>query len=251
MLLRDGSDCVLPPCRLELEPAPRKMWQLKRSREGCFVFHIHLQLLIAALDFAGIAVASIGGGLHAHRHPRYHYDIIGVFGLALTSALGGGVVRDILLQHGPPLALVDVWYCYVACLAAILTLLLATRIGDRTEKFMLYIDAAAISLFAVSGTARAEGFGIAWLPAIMLGVITAVGGGSLRDVLSGSTPRVFERGNFYAIAAVVAAVTYLLLIRLNFLHVWCVVAAVLVGFTLRILSIQLNWTTVSVHRGRG
>ena len=157
------------------------------------VFHIHLQLLIAALDFAGIAVASIGGALHAHRHPRYHYDIIGVFGLALTSALGGGGVRDILLQHGPPLALVDVWYCYVACLAAILTLPLATRIGDRTEKFMLYIDAAAISLFAVSGTARAEGFGIAWLPAIMLGVITAVGGGSLRDVLSGSTPRVFER----------------------------------------------------------
>jgi uncharacterized membrane protein YeiH len=214
-----------------------------------FHIHIHIQFLISALDFAGIAVASVGGALHARRHPRYNYDIIGVFGLALTSALGGGIIRDILLQHGPPLALVDVWYCYVACLAAILTLMLDSRIGDRTERLMLYVDAAAISLFAVAGTARAEGFGITWLPAIMLGVTTAVGGGSLRDVLSGSTPRVFERGNYYAIAATAAAIAYLLLDRLNLPQVWCVIAAVLAGFTLRILSIQLNWTTVSVRPG--
>lgn len=217
----------------------------------CNLFHIHLQLLISALDFAGIAVGSIGGALHAHRHAHHNYDIIGVLGLALTSALGGGIIRDILLQHGPPLALVDVWYGYVACLAAILTLLLVSRIGDRTERLMLYIDAAAISLFAVAGTARAEGFGITWLPAIMLGVTTAVGGGSLRDVLSGSTPRVFKRGNFYAIAAASAAVAYLLLNRVSAPQVWCVIASVLVGFTLRILSIRLNWTTMSLRRGRG
>ncbi|SNS23464.1 Uncharacterized membrane protein YeiH [Granulicella rosea] len=208
----------------------------------------HIQTLISALDFAGIAVGSIGGALHAYRHPRYDYDIIGVLGLGLISALGGGIVRDVLLQHGPPLALVDVYYCYVAILAALLTLLLVARIDRRAEQLMLYIDAAAISLFAVSGTARAESFGMSWLPAIMLGVVTAVGGGSLRDVLSGSTPRVFERGNFYAIAAALAAGAYLLASTLGAEQIWAVATGVIVGFTLRILSILLNWRTFSFRR---
>lgn len=209
----------------------------------------HIQALISALDFAGIAVGSIGGALHAYRHPRYHYDIIGVLGLGLISALGGGIIRDVLLQHGPPLALVDVRYCYIACLAALFTLLVARRIGDRTQQLMLYIDAAAISLFAVAGTARARSFGMSWLPAIMLGVLTAVGGGSLRDVLSGATPRVFERGDFYAIAATAAAGVYLVCVRLGAPQLGAVLTGVLTGFILRLLSIFLHWKTFS-FRGR-
>lgn len=210
--------------------------------------HIHLKLLISALDFAGIAVGSIGGALHARRHPRYNYDIIGAFGLALASALGGGIARDVLLQHGPPLALTNVWYLYVACIAAILALLIGAQIGERTERSMLYIDAAALSLFAVAGTARAESFGLTWLPSIMLGITTAIGGGSLRDVLSGSTPSVFERGNYYAIAALAAAFVYLIVNRLDLPQFWCVTVAVTIGFILRVLSIQLNWTTDALRR---
>jgi uncharacterized membrane protein YeiH len=209
--------------------------------------HLHLELLISFLDFAGIAVGAIGGALHAQRHTRYQYDIVGVFGLAFISALGGGIVRDLLLNHGPPLALTDVWYLYTAFLAAGLTLVVGRHIGNRTENVMLLIDAAAVALFAVSGTARAEDFGLTWLPAIMLGITTAVGGGSLRDVLSGSTPRVFERGNFYAIAALAAAVTYILLDRLSDVtglpQLWCIIPAALVGFTLRMLSVHFNWKT--------
>ncbi|WP_158615375.1 trimeric intracellular cation channel family protein [Acidipila sp. EB88] len=204
---------------------------------------IHLQSLISVLDFAGIAVGSIGGALHAREHVRYEYDIIGAFGLALCSALGGGIVRDVLLGVGPPLALVDVGYLYTALGAAACTLLLGARIGKRTQRVLLYVDAAAVSLFAVAGTARAEAFGVQWLPALMLGVTTAVGGGSLRDVLSGTTPKVFERGNYYAIAAAAAAGSYLLLDWLDLPDAWCVSAAALIGFTLRILSMLLNWRT--------
>ncbi|ADW69271.1 trimeric intracellular cation channel family protein [Granulicella tundricola] len=204
---------------------------------------LHLQTLISALDFAGIAIGSIGGALHARQHARYSYDIIGAFGLALTSALGGGVVRDLLLQHGPPLALTDVWYLYTALLAAAAALALGSIIGTRTQRVMLFIDAAAISLFSVAGTTRAQSFGLSWLPAIILGVTTAVGGGSLRDILSGTTPRVFERGNFYAIAALAASVSYLLLDQTSLSDTANVLIAVAVGFTLRMLSVHFNWTT--------
>lgn len=204
---------------------------------------LHIRILILTLDFTSIAVGSVGGALHARRHPRYNYDVVGVLGLALISSLGGGIIRDVLLQHGPPLAFVHVSYCYVACLAAISGLLLATRIGTRTERLMLYIDAASIASFAVAGAARAESFGLTWLPAVIIGIIAAIGGGSIRDVVSGSTPQVFERGNFYAIAAGLAAAAYLTCLSLHFSSVWCVVSGIVVGFALRILSVELDWRT--------
>jgi uncharacterized membrane protein YeiH len=211
---------------------------------------LHLQLLVAIIDKAGVVVGSIGGTLHARRHPRFHYDIIGAFGLALVSALGGGIMRDLMLQHGPPLALVDTRYLDIALASAAATLLLGGSIGDRTESLMNTIDAAAVSFFAVAGTARAEAFGLTWLPAVMLGVLTAVGGGSLRDVLSGTTPRVFETGNFYAIAALAAALAYLGLDRAGLPDLWCITLAVIIGFSLRMLSIRFNWTTDTIRLRR-
>lgn len=206
------------------------------------------RLLFSVLDFLGVAIASAGGALHARGHKRYAYDVIGAFGLALTSGLGGGVARDVLLQHGPPLALVDVRYLYTALLGAALALVCGSYIGRRMQQAMLWIDAAAISLFAVAGTTRAEAFGLTWLPAVMLGITTAVGGGSLRDVLSGATPRVFERGNFYAIAALAAAVCYLMLHRLGLADIFCVTIAVILGFTLRMSSVLFNWRTDSLQQ---
>jgi uncharacterized membrane protein YeiH len=204
---------------------------------------VHPRTLFSLLDYLGIAIASAGGALHARQHRRYAYDVIGAFGLALASGLGGGIARDVLLQHGPPLALVNVGYLYTALAGAALALMFPSSFGERMQRAMLLIDAAAISVFAVAGTTRAENFGLSWLPAIMLGITTAVGGGSLRDVLSGTTPRVFERGNFYAIAALVAAGTYLLLDRFDLPEAVCVAVAVVVGFSLRVGSVYFNWKT--------
>jgi uncharacterized membrane protein YeiH len=209
---------------------------------------VHPRTLFSVLDFLGIAIASAGGALHARQHRRYAYDIIGAFGLALASGLGGGIARDVLLGHGPPLALLDVRYLYTALAGAAVALLFPSTFGVRMQRAMLLIDAAAISLFAVAGTTRAQSFGLSWLPAIMLGITTAVGGGSLRDVLSGTTPKVFERGNFYAIVALVAAAGYLLLEKFNLPEIACVTIAVVCGFALRIASVKFNWTTDGLRK---
>jgi uncharacterized membrane protein YeiH len=212
--------------------------------------HLHLDPLITALDYAGIAIGAIGGALHARNHKRYQYDIIGALALALVSALGGGVARDILLNQGPPLALTNLGYLYTALIAAVITLLLGPRLLRPLEGIITLIDAIAVSLFAVAGTTRAQSFGIEWLPAIMLGITTAVGGGSLRDVLSGTTPRVFERGTFYAIAALFAASSYLILDHLGVPDTTAVVLAVLLGFALRMASLRFNWHTDALRISR-
>ena len=204
---------------------------------------VHPRTLFSLLDFLGIGIASVGGALHARQHSRYAYDIIGAFGLALTSALGGGVARDVLLQHGPPLALTDIRYLYIALGGAAVALLFGSSFGVRMNRAMLVIDAAALALFAVAGTTRAENFGLSWLPSILLGITTAVGGGSLRDVLTGTTPRVFERGNFYAIAALAAAGVYVALDHVGVPEVAAVTIAGLCGFSLRMLSVTFNWRT--------
>ena len=221
---------------------------------GGFHPRVRLQAIVSLLDYAGIAVGSIGGALHARGHRRYEYDLVGAFGLALCSALGGGVLRDVLLGHGPPLALENPGYLYTALVAAAAALVLGAEIGERTQKVLQSVDAAAISLFAVAGTARAESFGLPWLAAVILGLLTAVGGGSLRDVLSGATPKVFERGTYYAVAALGATLVYLLLDHLDLPDGWCVGVAAVAGFLLRMGSVWFGWTTEALRggqRGRG
>ena len=148
--------------------------------------------LFLLLDFLGVFAGAIGGGLEAMRNEKYDYDFIGVLGLAMTSALGGGIMRDILLQKGPPLAFQDVRYLPTALAGALIALAFRGHIGPRVRRAILWIDAAAIGFFAVAGSTRAIDAHMAILPAVILGAMTAVGGGAIRDVLSGRTPRVFE-----------------------------------------------------------
>lgn len=211
---------------------------------------VHTRTLFGVLDYLGIAIASAGGALHARQHQRFSYDVIGLFGLALASGLGGGILRDVLLQHGPPLALVNVGYLYTALAGAAVVLLFPATFGPKTHGIVMLIDAASVALFAVAGTTRALNFGMHWLVAIMMGVTTAVGGGSIRDVLSGSTPAVFERGNYYAIAATAASISYLLLEKTDLSEVACVSLAAFAGFALRMASVRFNWRTDRVRISR-
>jgi uncharacterized membrane protein YeiH len=138
------------------------------------------------------------------------YDLIGVLGLAFASALGGGITRDVVLQRGPPLAFLDIRYLLVAFAGAFVVLAFRSRIGKGAERAIIVVDAAAIGLFAVAGTTRALDAGLTRLPSLLLGLVTAVGGGSLRDVLSGRTPKIFEGGQLYAIPALLGSAVFLL-----------------------------------------
>jgi uncharacterized membrane protein YeiH len=203
--------------------------------------------LFFLIDFLGVFVGALGGALAAIRETRYRYDLVGVTGLALSSALGGGITRDIILQHGPPLAFVDVRYLLTALAGAIIGRMFAARIGRNTERAIILVDAAALGLFAVSGSTRALDAGLRRLPALLLGGVTAVGGGSLRDVLSGRAPKIFERGELYAIAAAFGSAAFLSCDWLKFNREISTAVGASCGFGLRMLALRFNWQTRAVR----
>lgn len=203
--------------------------------------------LFFLIDFLGVFVGALGGALAAVRDTRYKYDLVGVTGLALASALGGGIVRDLILQQGPPLAFADVRYLVTALTGAVAGMIFASRIGKNTERAIIIVDAAALGLFAVSGSTRAINAGLRRLPALLLGGVTAVGGGSLRDVLSGRTPKIFERGELYAIAAVFGSAMFLVCDWIGLSRELSTLAGTLGGFGLRLLALRFHWETRSLR----
>jgi uncharacterized membrane protein YeiH len=205
--------------------------------------------LFFIIDFLGVFVGALGGALAAVRDTRYRYDLVGVTGLALASALGGGITRDVILQQGPPLAFVDIRYLITALAGAIIGMIFASRVGRNTERAIILVDAAALGLFAVSGSTRALNAGLRALPALFLGGVTAVGGGSIRDVLSGRSPKIFERGELYAIAAAFGSATFLICDRLGFSREISTMAGTLCGFGLRLLALRFHWQTRAVRSG--
>jgi uncharacterized membrane protein YeiH len=207
--------------------------------------------LFSLIDYLGVFVAAVGGALEAARDERYEFDIIGVVGLALASALGGGIARDVLIQSGPPLAFVYPIYIVIAFSGAAVGVLARRSAGPRTEKLLYFVDAAALGLFAVAGSTRGVNAGLLFLPSLLLGCVTAVGGGALRDVLSGSTPRIFVRGRFYAIAAALASVVFLGLDALGFSRTAATVAGAGAGFLVRLGSLLFDWQTRAVRSRRG
>ena len=206
----------------------------------------NIDRLFSLIDFLGVFVGALGGALAAVRDTRYKYDLVGVAGLAFASALGGGITRDLIIQKGPPLAFEDIRYLIIALAGAAVGLLFAQRIGRNTERAIIIIDAAALGLFAVAGSTRALNAGLRWLPALLLGGITAVGGGSIRDVLSGRTPKIFERGELYAIAAIFGAAAFLTCDSLGLSREASTMVGTLCGFGLRLLALRYHWETRAI-----
>jgi len=210
--------------------------------------------LFTLIDFLGVFVAAVGGALEAAKNEHFDYDVIGVTGLAIVSALGGGITRDLILQDGPPLAFSDVRYLLDALLGAVLVILLVwghaeRKPGKKAQFTLVVIDAASIGLFAVAGATRAVHVGLSFLPALILGIVTAVGGGSLRDVLSGRTPKVFLKGAPYAIAAASAAAVFLTTWHFGAEQTTATTLGGLTGFAVRALALRYGWRTRSVRVG--
>lgn len=203
--------------------------------------------LFTLIDFSGVAVAAVGGALEVREDRTYNYDFIGVLGLGFVSALGGGITRDVILQHGPPLAFIDVRYILIAFAGALFGLFTASRFRAHLRSFIIPVDAAALGLFAVAGATRALNGGLSSIPALLLGVTTAVGGGAWRDVLSGRTPRIFESGELYALVAVAAAALFLVLEAGGLPRGTATWIGVTAGFALRLASLQLGWKTKAVR----
>jgi uncharacterized membrane protein YeiH len=154
-----------------------------------------------ALDLTGVFANGLLGGLRAQDRDS---DLFGFLVIGVASGLGGGVIRDTLLQHGPPVPLTDYAHLTTATAGTLLAFVLDLRRHTSTLAFNL-LDAVALSVWAVAGAQKSLGAGLGWLSAVLLGTTTAVGGGAVRDLLLGRTPAIFGGNFLYATVAVLVS----------------------------------------------
>jgi uncharacterized membrane protein YeiH len=157
--------------------------------------------VLLVLDLTGTFAFALNGALTAVRAVRV--DIVGVVTLGMITAVGGGIIRDVLLGAGPPAAFADWRYLTVAAGGGLLAFLFAHAL-DRFSGSIDVLDAAGLGLFAVTGAGKALESGVGPMQAIILGAVTGVGGGTMRDVLIRKVPGVLSSG-LYAIPALVGA----------------------------------------------
>jgi uncharacterized membrane protein YeiH len=197
-------------------------------------------------EIAAIALGALGGVLALRRDHRSRYDVIGLLGLGLLSGVGGGLVRDIMLGDGPPLALLHPSYLAYALAGAASAILFGHTVGPRMLAFMNIVDALALGLFTIAGSTRAMNAHLGFLPCLMLGVTTAVGGGALKDLFSGKPPATFQEGELYALVATFAAAAFLGLIHMGIPVNHAASIGTTVGFGLRLLAIRYGWRTRAI-----
>lgn len=196
-----------------------------------------IDALLVAFDLTGTFVFALSGGIAAIRH---RLDAFGVLVLSFAAATSGGIMRDVLMGAVPPASLQDWRYLAVSVLAGIVTLVWNQRLA-RLQRAVLILDAAGLGLFAVAGAGKALAFYLGPVPAAMLGMLTGIGGGVIRDVLVSEVPVVLRR-DIYAIAALAGASVLvggeLLQLPSNLV---AVLGAVLC-FTIRMFAIYRKWS---------
>lgn len=192
--------------------------------------------LLVSLDLLGIFVFAITGALVA---VRKEMDIFGVLVLAGVAGLGGGFLRDVLIDATPPAALADWRYLLVPVTAGLATFLFHGSMGRR-ERVLNIFDAAGLSLFCVTGAVKALDYGLGPVPAALMGMVTGIGGGMMRDVLAHRAPTIF-RSELYATPALAGATLAVLGSRWGW-NVWLVaLPAALLCFAWRVLAIWRDW----------
>lgn len=201
-----------------------------------------------AFELLAVVVAAATGALTARENKL---DLVGAIGLAVLVSLGGGLIRDVILQEGnvyilrQPLALPVA----IATAAAVFTFPVMV---EKPDRLVAILDIFSVGLFAVMGADKTMLYGYPAITCVMMGFFTAVGGGLLRDVCLARVPYIFQRSNLYAIAAIAGALTYIVLVQC--LDIWNIAAAVIsvaVTMAVRWWSIRYNImspTEVDLHK---
>jgi uncharacterized membrane protein YeiH len=197
-------------------------------------FDPHLQL---ALDLVGVFAFALSGGLVA---VKKRLDLFGVLVLSGAAALGGGVMRDVLIGELPPVGISD-WRLLTSALVAGLVTFLYHPGVERISRFVRVLDAAGLAVFAVGGSLKALGAGMDPLTAVFVGGITAVGGGIVRDVLAGQVPEVLRR-EMYALPALLGSA---LIVTAH--HVDAVSPLVIWGCVALVFAVRMVAVVLDVH----
>ena len=192
-------------------------------------------LLVA--DLAGTFLFGIEG---ADAAIRGNLDLLGLMVLAFSTALAGGVVRDLLIGAVPPESIKNWRYAATAFAAAILTFFFYRMVEAFPARLMMVLDAGGLALFAVAGTEKALDYQIHPFMAALLGTITGVGGGTIRDIFLAHVPRVLQ-SDIYATAALAGAVILIVLRRLNVSPMLAALSGGGFCFVLRVVAATLHW----------
>jgi len=192
--------------------------------------------LLLGLDLAGTFAFAVNGALTALRVARL--DIVGVVTLGIITAIGGGVIRDVLIGSLPPATFRDWRYLAVAAGGGLIAFVFGSRL-DRLNTTITVLDAAGLSLFAVTGASKALAAGLGPAPAVLLGAVTGVGGGTVRDVLVRRIPSVLSSG-LYAIPALLGAAVTVVAAELGVYGAAAAVTAAALCFGVRMVGVRFD-----------
>lgn len=191
---------------------------------------------ILVLDLFGVFVFALSGALVGVRN---RLDVFGVLVLAGITGLGGGMLRDVLIGAVPPATLADWRYLVVTPVAGLIAFRFHPGLS-RIERHISWFDALGLGLFCVTGTVKALQYDLNPLAAALLGMLTAIGGGALRDVVAGRTPLVL-RQEVYALAALAGAAVVVIAWSAGWYQPWVAVAGAVLCVVIRLLAIRHHW----------
>ncbi|PVU69323.1 hypothetical protein DDW04_00860 [Sulfolobales archaeon SCGC AB-777_K09] len=195
-----------------------------------------MDLLLAVTNVVGIIAFSVAGSLKAIER---RMDLLGVLTLGFSTSLAGGIIADVLLGKFPPSNLTEVQYPAIAIVSSALTFAFFRKVS-KLRRPLLYADALGLGAFTASGASLAYSVDPNPVLVTLVGTITAVGGGVLRDVLANEVPLVLTR-DFYATAAIIGSLTYYALAYLGLFRGYLTAVVLLLTFALRVAAIRRNW----------
>lgn len=192
--------------------------------------------VLDVVDLVGVLANAILGGAVAR---QLRLDPIGFLVLAVISALGGGMMRDTLLQHGFPVALTNPAYLITAVIGAAIAFVVRLD-GMWASRVLLVADSLALGCWSATGTAKALGVGLDWLPAMLLGLLTAVGGGMVRDIAVGRLPIIFGGNTLYATGALIASAEMAVMYGLGQPN-WGFALSIVTGSAVSLIARRRGW----------
>ncbi len=205
--------------------------------------------IMFVLELIGAAAFAVSGAMAAIKKKA---DVFGVLFLAVTTALGGGVMRDVLIGRIPPVMFVSYWYLLISVVAALAVFIDAYL---RSEKYKLHLDkldavnnifdAVGLAVFTVSGMNAAMPVSDNVILVLFVGMCTGVGGGMLRDVMTNTMPKVLRK-RVYAVASLLGGGLYYVMYMLGADQLLSVVCGMLLIFALRVFATIYKWNLPSV-----
>jgi len=198
--------------------------------------HVLINTLLVAFDLTGTFVFALSGATVAVKH---RLDLFGVLVLSFAAGNSGGIARDVMIGATPPAAMSDWRYVAVSVFAGLITFY-CYRTINRLSSPVLVFDAAGLGLFAVSGAGKALAFHVGLVAATLLGMLTGIGGGMVRDVLVTEIPSVL-RTELYAVAALTGAAAVVIGKSLSIPSSVAAVTGAVLCFGLRFFAMRHGW----------